>query len=208
TVFRATGSSDGNCNITNVDVAATTGLLNLLAPYKQTGTTTCAVTSNGRGTLVYPEPSPLGVPLMVAPAPRVFYLSSPNNGYFLETSYAAVGQFEAQTGSPFSEANTFTGTYVYSSIPDSTLANTDSSGFIQSHGDGTATSTQDENVGVGTINVLDLGVTTNGTYTAPDPVTGRFTYNGTIVIYSITPNRFVLLDTNVVTTSSTISLLY
>jgi len=140
------------------------------------------------------------------PPPRVFYLVSPDRGYFLETGYAGLGNFEPQAGAPFSTA-TFNGTFVYGSAPASSLASINSSGVITADGAGHATSTLDLNVGVGTINVLQLGVTTTSTYTTPDATTGRFTL-GTNAVYAISPNRFVLVDTNPLTTSPTITLLY
>jgi hypothetical protein len=150
----------------------------------------------------------LGVPLFTAPAPRVFYLSSPSAGYFLETGYAAVGKLEAQTGAPFTLANTFTGTYVYGSAPAGSVASVDSSGIIVSNGAGQATSTLDQNVGVGTLNILQLGVTSTNPYTPPDAY-GRFTLGGSgLVIYAVTANRFVLLDTNPLTTSPSVNVLF
>jgi hypothetical protein len=45
-------------------------------------------------------------------------------------------------------------------------------------------------------------------YTAPDAY-GRFTLGATgVVIYAITPNRFVLLDTNALTTSPSVAVLF
>ena len=156
TIFRGTGSGNGNCNITNVDTGGVTGLLNgltgilgnvtglssILGGADYTGATTCATTSNGRGVLQYPSGGLTGI-LFPPPAARVFYLSSPETGYFLETSYAGLGKLEAQTGAPFSETTTFTGTYVYGSAPASSLASIDSSGYIVSNGHGSATSTLD-----------------------------------------------------------------
>jgi hypothetical protein len=222
TIFQGTDTGNGSCSINSVDTGgvtalvtqltglggSATGLTNLLAAYDQTGTTTCPVAVNGRGTLQYPEPSLLGIPLFTAPAPRVFYLSSPNAGYFLETGYAGVGKLEAQTGAPFTLANTFTGTYVYGNAPASSAASVDSSGVIVSNGAGQATSTLDMNVGVGTINILQVGTTSTYPYTVPNAY-GRFTLgpNG-IVIYAITPSRFVLLDTNPLTTSPAVAVLF
>jgi hypothetical protein len=224
TIFRGVGASNATCNITNVDVGGVTGLLNgltgilgsitglsgLLGETANTGSTTCTVNANGRAVLQYPVPTLLGIPLFSAPAPRVLYLTSPNAGYFLETAYAGLGNIEAQTGAPFSEANTFTGSYIYGTTPASSLASIDDSGVIVSNGAGSATTTLDTNIGVGTINVIQLGNTSTQTYTAPDATTGRFTLGtaGTTVLYAITPNRFVLLDTSALTTSPSVSLLY
>jgi hypothetical protein len=223
TLFRGVGGSNGNCNLTNVTTAGTTSLLNeltgvagsqlglesVLGTYTATGSTTCPVAANGRGVLAYPPTlNLLGIQLLPAPDPRVFYLSSPNSGYFLETGYAAVGRMEAQTGAPYSEATTFNGTYLYGTTPAASAVSTDSSGVIATNGAGSETSTQDLNVGVGTVNLIQLGVTGAGTYTAPDPTTGVFTLNGTLDVYTINPNRFVLVDTDPATTSPSVSLLY
>jgi hypothetical protein len=224
TIFRGTGASNGNCTITNVDtggvtslvsgvsgiLGSLTGLTGILGSYTELGSATCPVTANGRGVLQYPVATLLGLPIGTPPAPRVFYLSSANTGYFLETSYAGLGKLELQTGTPFSEANTFTGTYVYGSAPASSLASIDSSGIIKSNGAGSAVTTLDLNIGVGTINVIELGQTSTQPYTAPDATSGRFTLGaaGNVVIYAISPNRFVLLDTNPLTTSPSVAVLY
>jgi hypothetical protein len=222
TLFRGVGGSNGNCNITNVNTGGTQALLNqltglggsllglqgLLGTYASTGSTTCPVISNGRGVLAYPPTlNLLGIQLLPAPAPRVFYLSSPNAGYFLETGYAAVGRFEAQTGAPYSVA-TFDGSYIYGQSPASSAASIDTSGIVTADGKGNETSTEDLNVGVGTLNVLQLGTTGTGTYTTPDATTGVFTLNTTTYLYTINPGRFALLDTNPLTTSPSVAILY
>jgi hypothetical protein len=222
TIFQGTDKGDGTCNINAVNtggvdslvsgltgiVGNLTSLTTLLGSYSTTGSTTCNVSSIGRGVLNYPVAlSLLGIEIGVPPAPRVFYLSAPNRGYFLETSYAGLGNLEPQTGAPFTEANTFTGTYVYASEPAASAASIEASGYIVSNGKGSATSTLDENVGVGTLNVIDLGVNQTSPYTAPDKY-GRIFLNGSTVIYAITPDRLVLLDTNKLTTSPSVTLLY
>ena len=223
TIFRATGTGDGVCNVTNVDVGGAdslitsltglggslTGLNNVLGTYRVTGGTTCAVNAGGRGVLAYPQQTLLGLPIGTPPPPRVFYLASPDLGFFLETGYAGIGNLEPQAGAPFSLA-TFNGTYVYASTPASTLASINTSGYIVADGAGHETSTLDTNVGVGTLNVLQTGTTSSGTYVyaSPDPAVGRYTINGTTVFYAINPNRFVLVDTNPLTTSPSITLLY
>jgi hypothetical protein len=222
TIFRGTGTQDGNCTITNLDEGGLTaltsrvtgllgslsGLTGLLGADNLTGAMGCTVAGNGRSVLQYPPATLLGLPLGTAPAPRIAYLSAPNQGYFLETGYAALGHLEAQTGAPFTLANTFTGTYIYGSTPASSLASINSTGTIVSNGAGQATSTLDLNVGVGTINLITLGQTATQAYTTPDATTGRFTLNGNLVLYAITPNRFVLVDTDPLTTSPSVSLLY
>jgi hypothetical protein len=184
-----------------------TGLLGgLLGSDTTIGPVTCAVAPYGRGTLQYPVPTLLGIPTGPAPAPRVFYLSSSAHGYFLESGYAGLGNIEAQTGIPFTTA-TFDGTFVYGTTTAASLASINASGFIVANGTGSATSTVDENLGVGNANLLMLDVTSTNPYTLTDATAGRFTY-GTDVIYAITPTRFVLVDTNALTTSPSITLLY
>jgi Putative Ig domain len=238
TLFQGTGAGDGQCTVNFVDMGGVSGLLNglgsllgnllgaegIFGGFTQTGTADCSVTANGRGVMDYPAQSPglLGLGGLLGldptPAPRVFYLSSPNNGYFLETSYAALGKFEAQTGAPFSEANTFTATYVYSSAVDSSLASiasTNNIGVITSNGMGTATSTLDSStvsVAVGTLDLIQISLDQTATqpYTAPNSSSGRFTLGsgGTVVVYAINPNRFVLLDTSALATAPSVSLLF
>jgi hypothetical protein len=69
---------------------------------------------------------------------------------------------------------------------------------------------------VGTLNVLQLGTTAATTYSLSDPnnnvtaaTAGRYVLaDGTTVIYAISPGRFVVVDTNPLTTSPGVSLLY
>jgi Putative Ig domain len=228
TIFRATASG-GTCDITNVDVAGTTALVNqitglggllptnivqdLLGTYQTTGSAACPVANtNGRGVLNYPVPTGLIASVLGLlgldnpPAPRVFYLISPDRGYFLETGYAGLGNFEPQTGAPFSNA-TLNGTFVYGTAPASTLAGVNGSGTITANGAGSATSTLDLNVGVGTVNLLELGVSSTSTYVLTDATAGRYSY-GTSILYAISPTRFVLLDTGILSTSPSVALLY
>ena len=186
----------------------------LLGTYQSTGDSACTVGTNGRGVLNYPEPDTLLAALLqllrlspLPPLPREFYLVSPGRGYFLETSYAGLGQFEPQTGSPFTRAS-LDGRYVYASLPAASLASINSSGILVSDGAGNATTTTDLNVGLGTINVLETNVTSTSVYHLTDTTAGRFVVGPTIVLYEIAPGRFVLVDTNALTTSPTISLLF
>ncbi|MFT4112655.1 beta strand repeat-containing protein [Silvibacterium sp.] len=236
TIFRADGDGAGNCNTTNVDTTGLTGLIDsltglangntlleaLLGDSSTTGTATCQVTSNGRAELNYPAPSSListllgllGLPTG-APDPRIVYLTSPGTGYFLESSYAGLGHIEQQTGAPFSLA-TLDGTYVDSTIPASSLASITTSGYFTADGAGNATSTLYANVGVGTLNVLQLTTSTPTTYALNDPnansttpaaTAGRYLLgDGSTVIYAISPDRFVLLNTSVLATSPSVSL--
>ena len=228
TIFRATGNAAGTCNFTNVDVAGLTGLVNgltglgsgapilnaLLGTYQSTGTSSCTVAASGRGVLNYPVPN-TALSLLLGllglstapPAPREFYLIGPNSGYFLETGYAGLGRFEPQTGTPSTLAS-LDGTYVYASLPAGSLASINTSGIFVANGTGNATTTTDTNIGVGTINVLQTDVTNASTYHLTNAADGRFVFDTTIVLYEIAPGRFVLVDTNALTTSPSISLLY
>ena len=104
---------------------------------------------------------------------------------------------EAQTGAPFSLA-TLNGTFVYNTIPASTLATLDASGAFTADGAGHTTSLLDENVGVGTINVLQLGVDGHRQLTrwrpqpAPyDPAqVGEYTLSDGTTIYAINSGPF------------------
>ncbi|MGI4758664.1 MAG: beta strand repeat-containing protein, partial [Janthinobacterium lividum] len=230
TVFRGTGNADGTCNTTNVDVGGTTGLVNtltglggsvpvgtvsaLLGTYATTGNSTCAVQGNGRAVFNYHAPSGLLATTIAllglggtTPAPRVVYLTSPDAGYFLETGYAALGTLEAQTGQPFS-LQTLNGTFVYSTVPASTLATVNSSGVFAADGQGHATSTLDENVGIGTLNVLQLGIAGSANYFLTDAIAGRYLLGTSRVIYAIVPGRFVLLEADAVSTTPYIALLF
>lgn len=221
TIFRGTSLGNGDCTITHVDtggvnslvssltgiLGSLTGLTDLLGSYAHTGTAGCTVASNGRGVLQYPRETLLGLPIGTAPDPRVFYLSAPGTGYFLETGYAGIGRLQQQTGAPFSQA-TLSGTYVYGTTPAASLASINSTGTFTADGAGHATTTQDLNVGVGNLNVLQLGIPGTATYTLTDANAGRYLMNGTVVIYAIDATHFVTLDTNVLTTSPSVSTLY
>ncbi len=238
TIFRASGNGAGTCNTTNIDMGGLTATVDnltgltssdknnlvnaLLGSYAATGTSSCTVGSNGRGSFNYPAHSGLisallgllGLPTG-PPDARVFYLVAPNQGYFLETGYAGLGQFEPQTGAPFSVA-TLNGTFTIGTVPASSLASINSSGFATADGAGNATYTLDENVGVGTLNLLQLGVTGSTTYTLSDnnsnvtaATAGRYLLgDGTTVVYAISPGKFVMVDTNALTTSPGVSLAY
>lgn len=225
-IFRATANGAGVCNTTNVDTGGLTGLVNnltglgsgsnilnaLLGTYQSTGASACTVSASGRGTLSYPQPSGLLATTLTLlglgnnpPAPRTFYLVSPNRGYFLETGYAGLGRFEAQTAIPASLA-TLNGQFAFASAPAGSIASITATGVLTLDGAGHATSTSDLNVGAGTTNILQLGVNGSFNYTLSNATTGRFTY-GSNIIYAIAPGRFVTLDTDPLTTSPSINLL-
>jgi hypothetical protein len=104
--------------------------------------------------------------------------------------------------------STLNGSFVYSTVPASTLASIDSTGSFTADGAGHTTSTLDLNVGVGNLNVLQLGVTGSDTYSLTDATAGRYLLGGTRVIYAIAPGRYVLMETNPLSTSPYIALLY
>src|SRR6202012_453290 len=117
-----------------------------------TGNSSCTSASNGRGVLNYPAPSGLISSLLSllglppgAPSPRIFYLIAPNRGYFLESGYAGLGQFEPQSGSPFSSA-TLNGDFLEQTVPASSLAGINTSGYFTANGSGSVNYTLDENV--------------------------------------------------------------
>jgi hypothetical protein len=239
TVFR-TVASPGSCNTSNVDSGGVNTLVNkvtgtlggllgplvtaLLGTSDSIGTSTCTITSNGRGSYAYPPADGilsgvlalLGVGNPTTNVPRIFYLTGPGKGYFLETGYAGLGYLEPQTGGPYTLAN-FNGTFVYGSLPPATAVGINSNGFLHADGAGNITSTLDTNVSVGALNVLTLGTNGTGVYTyssnlasgdSTDPATvGRYAY-GSNAIYEIGPGRFVLVDTNPLATSPTVTLLY
>jgi hypothetical protein len=228
TIFRGTANGTGTCDTTNVDQAGLPGLLNgltglgsgsrvlnaLLGTYASLGNSSCTLAANGRGVLNYPQPSTLlsGTLSLLGlgdspPPPRVVYLAGQNQGYFLETGYAGLGNIEQQIGSPYTTA-TLDGTYVYGTSPAASAASLNASGIFTADGAGHASTTLDENVGVGTINLLQLGDTGSFNYTLTDAAAGRFLLAPSTVIYAITPNRFVLVDENQTTTSPSIALIY
>jgi len=227
TIFRGTAAG-GTCTVTNVDEGGTVGLVNgltglgggnallndLLGTYQSLGNGACTVGANGRAVINYPPPSSLLSGLLgllgidaAAPAPRVAYLSGTNAGYFLETGYAGLGTLVLQTGAPFSLA-TLKGTFTYGTAPAASAASLNASGTFTADGAGNATTTVDENVGVGTINILQLGVGGTSTYTLTDATAGRFLLGTSTVIYAISPTRFVLVDESPLTVSPSIALIY
>ena len=221
TIFRSVGSATGSCNVTNVDEGGVTALISgltgsllgnlggILGTYSTTGTAACTVAPNGRAIVNYP-PTPILLGLgSTEPPTRIAYLASADRGYFIETGYAGLGQIEPQTGAPYTLAS-LKGTYIYGEAPASSVATINGSGIFTADGAGNEVSVQDLTVGVGTLSVLQLGVASSGTYvyTGSDNTIGRFALNGTTIIYEISPGRFVMVDTNPLTTSPSVTLLY
>ena len=213
TIFRGTATGDGNCALSNVDVAGGTqltsavqatgndgaGVTALLGARAATGAVTCAVTAEGRGVLTAAAPSAaisgtlngLGL-AAIAGAPRVFYLSAPGRGYFLETGYAALGSFEPQAGSPFSSA-TLNGSYDFGTGTASTGASDSGSGVMLANGSGSITITADAGLDSG--GQLTTGASQTAAYLLSDAAAGRFTANG-VVLYALSPDRLLRLDEN------------
>ncbi|MDE1160688.1 MAG: putative Ig domain-containing protein [Acidobacteriaceae bacterium] len=234
TVFRGTANATGTLNTTYVDQAGLTGLLNgvtgilgvnvpllqdLLGTYSSTGNSAYTVGTTGRAVLNYPVPSSLLSGLLgllgisaQPPAPRVAYLTSPNNGYFLETGYAGLGLLSKEAAAPYTLA-TLKGTFIYGTQPAASLASINASGTVVADGAGNETSNLDTNVGVGNLNIIQLGTTSTGTYTLNDATAGRYllTPSGALyptVVYPLANGQFVILDTNPLTTSPSVALLY
>jgi large repetitive protein len=236
TIFEGSSTSTSSgCNIASVTIGginsltstlgSITGLGDILGTYESTGDVDCVVGSTGRGVLDYPAPSGLLAPVLSLlgldnpPPPRVFYLSSQNSGYFLETGYAAVGTLVNQTGAPYTGANTFTGNYVIESTPPGSAVSINSSGVIDSSGVpsgsssgiGTALVIQDSVVQVGDLNLLTLGTATTESYGPINSTTGVFPLGTnlaapTYTVYTISPNSFVLVNPSL--TSPSVSVLY
>lgn len=228
TIIRGTGNSNGTCTTTNVDVGGLTGLVNsltglgggvnvlnaILGTYQSLGNSSCAVASNGRVVYNYPPPNNILSPILALlglgtdpPPARVVYLSGNNQGYFLETGYAGLGHLEAQAAGPFTTA-ALNGTYTYGTVPASSLATINGDGTFTADGAGNVTYTTDTNVGVGNLNILQLGVTGSGTYTVTDATAGRFLIDGTRVVYALSPGRFVVLEGGALSTAPYTALLY
>ena len=228
TIIQGTGNSNGTCATNKVDVGGATGLVNaltglgsgsnlvnaVLGTHQTTGNSSCVVGSNGRAVFNYPQPTGLLSALLALvglgnnPAPpRVVYLTGNNAGYFLETGYAGLGHLEAQAAGPFTLAN-LNGTYTYGTVPASSLATINGDGTFTADGAGNVTSTTDTNVGVGNLNILQLGVTGNSTYTVSDAAAGRYLINGTRVVYALSPGRFIVLEGGALSTAPYTALLY
>lgn len=217
TIFQGRGNGSGSCTTNSVTQGGVTALINGLSglgsiastlqdvfgSYTRTGTSSCPVASNGREVLNYVPPVLVGN----TPTPRVAYLYAPNQGFFLETGYAGLGWLEQQSGAPFT-VGTLDGTFVYGSTTASSAASTNASGTFTANGQGSANATLDENVGVGTVNVLELGVAGTFPYNLTSATFGTYQLGTTDVIYAITPERFVLVDTNATTTSPSVALIY
>ena len=222
-LFQGNGDGAGNCTTNLVDQAGATALINsltglggsltglqgALGSYTATGTSACTVAADGREVLNYATPTTTvaGVVTVTgtAPAPRVIYLYGPNQGYFLETGYAGLGMLEQQTGAPFS-VGTLDGTFVYGQTDAASVVSTNASGVFIADGQGTVQTTLDENVGVGTVNVLQLGTTGTEPYALTSGAYGRYLLGTSVVIYAISPTSYVLVDTNATTTSPSFAL--
>ena len=226
TIFRGSGDGSGSCDTTAADTSGSATVIRSLqgvvdaavvnalqGAYIAHGSSTCSVESNGRTTLAYPSQSvvqelnlaALGLP--IKPSARVAYLSGPNQGYFLESGYAALGMLLPQSGAPFSNASLH-GRLVRAAVPAGTLTAADSVGTLLADGAGNATWTTDENGSVGNANLLNLDLTGTATYNATDVVAGRYQLSTNEVIYAVTPERYVVLEPESAQNSASISVLY
>jgi hypothetical protein len=118
-----------------------------------------------------------------------------------------LGRIAQQSGVPAS-LGSLKGAYVYGTAPASSLAAINTSGVFTADGAGKATTTFDSNIGVGNLNLIQLGTSGTSTYAVSDAAAGRFTLGASTVIYEISPSSFVLLDTNPLTTSPSVALIY
>ena len=196
TVFRTTAAGDGSCAVTHVDVAGGTQLsaaveaaggsgpaaTAVLSARSATGPVSCSVEADGRGLLT---------PATAAGTSRVFYLVAPDRGYFLETSYAALGSFEPQTAGAVSRGS-LSGSYRYGTGTPSTAASVGSSGALQADGSGSATVTPDAGLSSGHASA-QAAVSQTVPYALTDAVAGRFSV-GSTVLYAISPDRLLRLD--------------
>ena len=126
----------------------------------------------------------------IADAPRVFYLTAPGRGYFLETGYAALGSFEPQQAGSFN-AQSLTGVYDFGTGAPSSAATVGSSGVISTNGAGSLTLTPDAGLGSG--GQMQAGPSQTAAYALTDAAAGRFTIN-TAVLYALSPDRLLRLD--------------
>ena len=229
TIFEGSSTNNG-CDISSVTIGGLSGitgslgsilgLSDLLGNYENTGDVDCSVDASGRGVMDYPAPTGLLSPVLALlglnnpPPPRVFYLSSQNTGYFLETGYAAVGNLQDQTGGPYTVANTFTGNYVFASTPPGSALSINSSGVVDSNGasggsaTGTANVLEDSVLQVGDLNVLTVGTATTDSYGPINSTTGVFNLGpaSEYTVYTINANSYVLINPSL--TSPSVSVLY
>ncbi len=200
TILRVAAGGDGRCAVTNTDNGGLETLLkkassagtdasvinSIRAAAQSTGQASCQVSANGRGVLDLPLTS-------TASKTRTMYLTAANRGYFLDTSYAALGKFEPQMTETTSIA-AFEGSYLVGAL--SVTANTAAAnlGMIMADGTGVAT----------VISTIPTGASTAASatprslnYTVTDATTGRFAFlPGSMTFYQASPNRFIALNTD------------
>ena len=209
-IFRGTATADGNCVMSNVDLAGSSQLISaagasnsaaqittLLAARQSAGAVTCAVAANGRGVLTTPQPSAaISAALSAdgltatAAASRVFYLVAPDRGYFLETGYAALGSFEPQAAVSFSSAS-LSGIYRFGTGSPASASSTGSSGIAVADGASRLQVTPD--AGLNASGQPVTGTSQTLTYALTDTVAGRFTANN-LLLYALSPNRFLQIN--------------
>jgi hypothetical protein len=153
------------------------------------GSGTYSVAANGRTPLTG-----------IGTASPIFYLTQANMGFFSSTgSDVGAGQFDAQSGEPFS-ASSVTGSYYFGSVPPSVTGSSLSSGIFTSTGNGTLLVTSDES----NINGLLPGVSMSDKLTVA--ANGRATDTLGNILYIISPTQvatMAAIDPNpVITTAS------
>jgi hypothetical protein len=118
----------------------------------------------------------------------ILYLVGPNEGFEMETNLSAkAGYFEPQTGGPFSNSSV-SGNYFSGVMPPGVTNDTVSSGVGTSTGNGTLTSTEDVSSPSGLTSAYSLS------YTLTISSNGSVTDTLGDIMYVISPNKFVVMD--------------
>ncbi|ADV81048.1 Ig domain-containing protein [Terriglobus saanensis] len=200
TILRVAASGDGRCAVTNTDTGGLETLLkkataagtdasvisSVRTAAQSTGQASCQVSANGRGTLNLPVTS-------TTSKTRTMYLTAANRGYFLDTSYAALGKFEPQMTETTSIA-AFDGSYLMGAL--SVTANTSAGNLGTITADGTGIATVTSNVPT-SASTVSPAAPRSLTYTVTDATTGRFTFlPGSTTFYQASTGRFIALNTD------------
>src|SRR6187402_1498257 len=200
TILRVAASGDGRCAVTNTDNGGLETLLkkatsagtdasvinSVRAAAQSTGQASCQISANGRGVLDLPLTS-------TASKTRTIYLTAANRGYFLDTSYAALGKFEPQMTETTSIA-AFDGSYLVGAL--SVTANTAAANLGMITADGTGVATVLTNIPT-SASTGAPATPRSLNYTVTDATTGRFAFlPGSMTFYQASPNRFIALNTD------------
>jgi len=200
TILRVAASGDGRCTVTNTDNGGLETLLKkatsagtdasvisaVRTAAQSTGQASCQVSANGRGVLDLPLTS-------TTSKTRTIYLTAANRGYFLDTSYAALGKFEPQMTETTSIA-AFDGSYLVGAL--SVTANTAAGNLGTITADGTGVATVITNIPT-SASTAAPATPRSLNYTVTDATTGRFAFlPGSMTFYQASPNRFIALNTD------------